>query len=149
MSKLKVSANAFGRVAENRSKLEACTRYSRIITTSILLTSTYTYYFYPGIIKSRLKYVVCLYGWGSISGVVWENKINPSHSTIVMISFLSGSQMVMAYLSQEAERTSSLAKLGFSYGIGMVVGPSLGGFVTKAYGEQASALVAAAGSFLR
>ena len=57
--------------------------------------------------------------------------------------------MVMAYLSPEAERISSLAKLGFSYGIGMVVGPSLGGFVTKAYGEQASALVAAAGSLLR
>ena len=57
--------------------------------------------------------------------------------------------MVIAYLVQEKERTSSLAKLGFSYGIGMVLGPSLGGFVTKTYGEQASALVAAAGSMLR
>ena len=57
--------------------------------------------------------------------------------------------MVIAYLVQDRERTSSLAKLGFSYGIGMVLGPTLGGFVTKVYGEQASALVAAAGSVLR
>ena len=57
--------------------------------------------------------------------------------------------MVIAYLVKDKDRTSSLAKLGFSYGIGMVLGPSLGGFVTKAYGEQASALVAASGSILR
>lgn len=57
--------------------------------------------------------------------------------------------MVIAYLVQEKERTSSLAKLGFTYGIGMVLGPTLGGQVTKAYGEQASALVAAAGSVFR
>jgi len=71
-----------------------------------------------------------------------------SRAFSVLLHVMQGSQMVMAYLSPEAERTSSLAKLGFSYGIGMVVGPSLGGFVTKAYGEQASALVAAAGSLL-
>ena len=57
--------------------------------------------------------------------------------------------MVIAYLVKDNDRTSSLAKLGFSYGIGMVLGPSLGGFVTKSYGEQASALVAASGSVLR
>ena len=33
-----------------------------------------------------------------------------------------------------------LAKLGFSYGIGMVVGPSIGGLITKHYGNDNSTL---------
>ena len=66
----------------------------------------------------------------------------------VLLHVMQGSQMVVAYLTEESERTSSLAKLGFSYGIGMVVGPSLGGFITKQYGEQEAALVAAAGSLV-
>merc|ERR1719510_1779099 len=56
--------------------------------------------------------------------------------------------MIVTQLSNEAERTKSLARLGFSYGIGMVIGPSLGGLVTKHFGEQQSALLAASGSFL-
>ena len=42
--------------------------------------------------------------------------------------------MVVTHLSTEAGRTKDLARLGFSYGIGMVVGPSLGGQVTKHFG---------------
>ena len=42
--------------------------------------------------------------------------------------------MIVTQLSNEAERTKDLARLGFSYGIGMVVGPSLGGLVTKHFG---------------
>jgi len=64
----------------------------------------------------------------------------------VLLHVMQGSQMVVTYLSEESERTSSLARLGFSYGMGMVLGPSLGGYITKNYGEQEAALVAAAGS---
>ena len=39
--------------------------------------------------------------------------------------------MIVTYLSTESERTSALSRLGFSYGIGMVVGPTLGGLVSK------------------
>lgn len=45
-----------------------------------------------------------------------------------------GSQMVVTYLSEESDRANVLARLGVSYGIGMVVGPSLGGFVTSKFG---------------
>jgi len=41
--------------------------------------------------------------------------------------------MILTYLSVESERTSVLSRLGFSYGMGMVVGPALGGIVTKYY----------------
>ena len=63
------------------------------------------------------------------------------------MSFL-GSQMVVTYLSEESDRANVLSRLGVSYGIGMVVGPSLGGYVTSNFGEQASSLLAASGSFL-
>jgi OCT family organic cation transporter-like MFS transporter 18 len=42
--------------------------------------------------------------------------------------------MVATHLSSEAGRTKHLARLGFFYGLGMVVGPSLGGLVTKHFG---------------
>ena len=38
--------------------------------------------------------------------------------------------MIVTYLSEESERANVLARLGFSYGIGMVVGPTLGGYIT-------------------
>ena len=42
--------------------------------------------------------------------------------------------MAVTHLSSEEGRTKDLARLGFSYGMGMIVGPSLGGLVTKLYG---------------
>merc|ERR1712025_353552 len=60
-----------------------------------------------------------------------------------------GSQMVVTVLSRAEERAVALARLGFSYGIGMVVGPSIGGFVTiNLGGEHSAAVVSALGSCL-
>ena len=56
--------------------------------------------------------------------------------------------MIVTYLSEESDRANVLARLGVSYGVGMVVGPSLGGFVTSNFSEQSASLLAAAGSFL-
>ena len=42
--------------------------------------------------------------------------------------------MIMTNMSSENERATSLSRIGFSYGIGMVVGPTLGGQVTKYFG---------------
>ena len=48
--------------------------------------------------------------------------------------FNVGSQMAVTQLSSDAERTKDLARLGFSFGLGMIAGPSLGGIVTTEYG---------------
>jgi len=64
----------------------------------------------------------------------------------VLMHVMQGSQMVATSLSSSQDRAGALARLGFSYGLGMVVGPSLGGQVTKHFGEQYSALLSAAGS---
>ena len=45
-------------------------------------------------------------------------------------------------------RADALGKLGVSYAIGMVIGPFIGGLITKNYGEQSAAFFAAAFSFL-
>ena len=39
--------------------------------------------------------------------------------------------MIATYLSGEKDRAVALSRLGFSYGIGMVVGPTAGGFISK------------------
>ena len=39
--------------------------------------------------------------------------------------------MIVTYLSEESERANVLSRLGFSYGIGMVAGPTIGGFITS------------------
>ena len=50
---------------------------------------------------------------------------------LILLLFFLGSQMIVTYLSEESERANVIARLGFSYGIGMVVGPTLGGFITS------------------
>lgn len=46
------------------------------------------------------------------------------------------------------DRASGIGKLGISYGIGMVIGPLLGGFITDHFNEQTAAFMAALGSVL-
>ena len=64
----------------------------------------------------------------------------------VFLHVMQGSQMVVTALSSDEDRAVALARLSFSYGVGMVVGPTVGGFITASHGEHAAALVAAAGS---
>ena len=47
-----------------------------------------------------------------------------------------------------AGRADALGKLGVSYAIGMVIGPFIGGLITKNYGEQSAAFFAASFSCL-
>ena len=47
-----------------------------------------------------------------------------------------------------AGRADALGKLGVSYAIGMVIGPFVGGLITKKYGEQSAAFFAATFSFI-
>ena len=67
-----------------------------------------------------------------------------SHVIIIHVySFCLGAQMVMTDVSDFKERAITLGRLGVSYGVGMVVGPVVGGFVTMSYSEQSAAAVAA------
>ena len=52
--------------------------------------------------------------------------------------------MVMTDVSSSSQRADALGKLSVSYGVGMVVGPSLGGYITTYYSMQSAAAVAAA-----
>ena len=47
----------------------------------------------------------------------------------MFLHVMQGSQMVMTGLSTADDRATALARLGFSYGVGMVIGPTLGGQV--------------------
>lgn len=51
--------------------------------------------------------------------------------------------MVMTDVSSNKERADALGKLGVSYGVGMVVGPTIGGYLTTLKSEQFAAGVAA------
>ncbi|CAH1247962.1 SLC22A18 [Branchiostoma lanceolatum] len=61
---------------------------------------------------------------------------------------MQGAQMIVTDISDESSRADALGKLGLSYGIGMIVGPFLGGQVTKYFSEQHSAYLAMAGSLV-
>ncbi|XP_035660071.1 solute carrier family 22 member 18-like [Branchiostoma floridae] len=61
---------------------------------------------------------------------------------------MQGAQMIVTDISDEGNRADALGKLGLSYGIGMIVGPFLGGQVTKYFSEQHSAYLAMAGSLV-
>merc|ERR1711953_39864 len=66
----------------------------------------------------------------------------------VFLHVMQGSQMIITGTSSETDRATALARLGFSYGVGMVVGPTLGGLVSTHFGEHMAALLAAVGSGL-
>lgn len=50
--------------------------------------------------------------------------------------------MVMTDVSSSSQRADALGKLSVSYGVGMVVGPTLGGYVTTYFSMQSAATVA-------
>lgn len=66
----------------------------------------------------------------------------------VFMHAMQGSQMVVTDISDKEGRADALGKLGVSYAIGMVIGPFVGGLITKNYGEQSAAFFAAFFSFL-
>uniref|UniRef100_A0AAY4DP05 Organic cation transporter-like protein 2 n=1 Tax=Denticeps clupeoides TaxID=299321 RepID=A0AAY4DP05_9TELE len=67
---------------------------------------------------------------------------------VVFMHSLPGTQMVVADLTEPERRADALAKLGLCFGIGMIMGSSLGGTLSTQYGEHFAACVAAVGSFV-
>ncbi|XP_067659030.1 solute carrier family 22 member 18-like [Haliotis asinina] len=61
---------------------------------------------------------------------------------------MQGGQMIVTDIGDASQRADALGKLGMSYGVGMVVGPLIGGILTKVLGEQIAAFIASAGSLL-
>lgn len=66
----------------------------------------------------------------------------------LLMHAMQGAQMVITDISETNTRSEKLGKLGISYGVGMVIGPILGGQTVKYAGEQAAAYVSAFGSIL-
>ena len=48
--------------------------------------------------------------------------------------FKSGGQMVVTDMAESEKRVGALGKLAISYGVGMVVGPFVGGLLAKFFG---------------
>ncbi|KAM4596403.1 solute carrier family 22 member 18 [Fundulus diaphanus] len=66
----------------------------------------------------------------------------------VFMHVLPACQMVVTDLSEPEKRADALSKLGLCFGIGMIVGSTLGGHLSTHYGETFAACVGAAGSAL-
>ncbi|XP_038126902.1 solute carrier family 22 member 18 [Cyprinodon tularosa] len=64
----------------------------------------------------------------------------------VFMHVIPACQMVVTDLSEPDKRADALSKLGLCFGIGMVVGSTLGGHLSTHYGETFAACVGAAGS---
>ncbi|KAK6187074.1 hypothetical protein SNE40_006322 [Patella caerulea] len=61
---------------------------------------------------------------------------------------MQGGQMIVTDLGDSHQRADAMGKLGLSYGVGMVVGPLIGGIIIKTFSEESAAFVACAGSLV-
>ncbi|KAI1889864.1 hypothetical protein AGOR_G00167310 [Albula goreensis] len=66
----------------------------------------------------------------------------------VFMHTMAGAQMVVADLTESDRRADALAKLGLCFGIGMIVGSSLGGTLSTRYGNTFAAGMGAIGSLI-
>ncbi|KAL5013836.1 hypothetical protein ScPMuIL_008106 [Solemya velum] len=66
----------------------------------------------------------------------------------IFMHAMQGGQMIVTDVVDTSDRAGALGKLGVSYGIGMVIGPFIGGLVTKFLGEQTAAFASFSGSVL-
>ena len=71
-----------------------------------------------------------------------------SRLSSVFMHTMQGAQMIITDLSLPVKRSESLGKTSISYGVGMVVGPLIGGFCTKHQGEKFATFLAAGGCIL-
>ncbi|CAN9506666.1 unnamed protein product [Ophioblennius macclurei] len=65
----------------------------------------------------------------------------------VFMHVMPVSQMIVADLSEPEKKADALSKQGMCFGIGMILGSTLGGKLNTLYGEQFTAYCGAAGSF--
>ncbi|PAA47960.1 hypothetical protein BOX15_Mlig024304g2 [Macrostomum lignano] len=70
-----------------------------------------------------------------------------SRLPLMLVHAMQGGQMVVTDLSDPLKRSDSLAKLGISYGVGMVLGSLSSGFIIKATSEHYACFIAAVLSF--
>ena len=55
-------------------------------------------------------------------------------SDVTMFVIIIAGQMVVTDVSESSKRADVLGKLGLSYGIGMMIGPFVGGLITTHLG---------------
>lgn len=56
------------------------------------------------------------------------------HVFVSNADLLPGGQMIVTDMGETSKRADALGKLGLSYGVGMVIGPMVGGLITKHLG---------------
>ncbi|XP_052763678.1 solute carrier family 22 member 18-like isoform X2 [Mya arenaria] len=66
----------------------------------------------------------------------------------VFMHAMQGGQMIVTDICDSGKRADALGKLGISYGVGMIIGPAIGGIITTNFGEATAAFVAFLGSVL-
>lgn len=73
------------------------------------------------------------------------NAVLMSRAMSVFMHGMQGAQMIVTDVSEAAERSDKLGKLGLSYGLGMLLGSSVGGNCVRYGSEHFAVLVAACG----
>ncbi|XP_038051575.1 solute carrier family 22 member 18-like [Patiria miniata] len=103
---------------------------------------------YGGRAALTLAYAMAASMYGLLGVATTGAFVFLSRVPALFLSANHGTQMVITDLTDDTQRAEALGRLGLSYGLGMIVGPLIGGMVTKYYSEQHAALVSCMGSLL-
>ncbi|KAI8502237.1 hypothetical protein Bbelb_198250 [Branchiostoma belcheri] len=76
-------------------------------------------------------------------------KLFISRLPMVFMQVMPGAHMVVADATDDASRSDAMGKVGMFFGIGLLIGPVLGGWISEHYSEHVTCVVAAVLSLLQ
>ncbi|XP_064597654.1 solute carrier family 22 member 18-like [Liolophura sinensis] len=95
-----------------------------------------------------LAFVSAALSYGLVSMAYSVPVLFLSRLPSVFLHAMQGGLMIVTDVVDSKDRASAIGKLSISYGLGMVIGPLIGGLTTKHVNEQFSASLACGGSLL-
>ncbi|XP_033123367.1 solute carrier family 22 member 18-like [Anneissia japonica] len=103
---------------------------------------------YGGRVALSCAFVSAAVMYGTLGAATSSFGVFISRVPSLFLHAYHASQMIIVDATDPSKRAAALGRISLSYGLGMVIGPLIGGQIASKFSEQCAAFVACAGSIL-